>query len=116
MTRVRRFIQDDSHIFCAEDQIKSEILDLFDFLDKAYNPLGMEFHLKLSTRPEKFLGDIKTWDKAEDTLRIALDEFTQKKGTAWAINAGDGAFYGPKIDITIRDALGRTHQVSHDLE
>ncbi|ROT41534.1 threonyl-tRNA synthetase [Sodiomyces alkalinus F11] len=110
LTRVRRFIQDDSHIFCSEDQIGPEITGLFDFLDTVYGKLGMQFKLKLSTRPEKFLGDVETWQKAEDTLQAALEQFAVSHGAQWELNPGDGAFYGPKIDITIMDALHRWHQ------
>ncbi|EFX03175.1 threonyl-tRNA synthetase [Grosmannia clavigera kw1407] len=110
LTRVRRFIQDDSHIFCEEDQIGSEIRDLFDFLRTVYGKLGMKFRLKLSTRPEKYLGNLETWDKAEATLQHALEEFTKESGAEWSLNPGDGAFYGPKIDIQIMDALRRWHQ------
>ena len=112
LTRVRRFIQDDTHIFCQEDQIGQEISDLFDFLERVYGILGMQFKLKLSTRPDTYLGEIETWDRAEKTLQTALDEFSQRTGDKWELNPGDGAFYGPKIDITIRDALRRWHQVS----
>ncbi|KAI0528204.1 putative threonyl-tRNA synthetase, cytoplasmic [Xylaria bambusicola] len=109
LTRVRRFVQDDSHIFCTEDQVGEEVLAVFDFLRSVYGKLDFTFKLKLSTRPEKFLGSIETWDKAEKTLSDALDKFYQ--GTAsWELNPGDGAFYGPKVDITICDALGRDFQ------
>lgn len=110
LTRVRRFQQDDAHIFCREDQIKDEMSDLFDFLHEMYGLLGMTFKLKLSTRPEKFMGEIATWDRAEASLRESLDAFTASGGGAWSLNAGDGAFYGPKIDITIVDCLGRDWQ------
>ncbi|TLD17561.1 uncharacterized protein PgNI_00470 [Pyricularia grisea] len=111
LTRVRRFQQDDAHIFCREDQIKDEILDLFDFLRKMYTVMGLTFKLRLSTRPEKFMGAIETWDKAEESLRQALDEFAASEGgVAWELNAGDGAFYGPKIDIAIMDCLNREWQ------
>ncbi|KAK6075212.1 threonyl-tRNA synthetase [Seiridium cupressi] len=99
-----------SHIFCREDQIKGEMHNLFDFLHEMYGLLGMTFKLKLSTRPEKFMGEIATWDMAESQLRESLDEFTASGGGAWTLNAGDGAFYGPKIDITIVDCLGRDWQ------
>ncbi|KAJ3576003.1 hypothetical protein NPX13_g3843 [Xylaria arbuscula] len=107
LTRVRRFVQDDSHIFCTEDQVGEEVLAVFDFLQAIYGKLDFSFKLKLSTRPEKYLGAIETWDKAEKTLSNALDKFCQDK---WELNPGDGAFYGPKIDITISDALGRDFQ------
>ena len=111
LTRVRRFQQDDSHIFCTEDQVKAEIHGLFDFLRTVYGLLGFSFKLKLSTRPQdKFVGDVDTWDRAEAQLREALDEFAAADGSAWELNPGDGAFYGPKIDITISDALRREHQ------
>ncbi|KAG4423411.1 hypothetical protein IFR04_003515 [Cadophora malorum] len=107
LTRVRRFQQDDAHIFCREDQIEEEIMQLFDFLNKVYGLFGFTFKMKLSTRPEKFMGKREVWDMAETKLRSALDEFT--KG-AWELNEGDGAFYGPKIDITISDCLKRDWQ------
>ncbi|OAA56688.1 threonyl-tRNA synthetase [Niveomyces insectorum RCEF 264] len=110
LTRVRRFVQDDSHIFCQEDQVGSEILAQFDFLETVYGALGMQFRLKLSTRPEQYLGHIDTWNRAEATLREALDTFAARTGSAWELNPGDGAFYGPKIDIQIMDALRRWHQ------
>ncbi|KAG9249162.1 putative threonyl-tRNA synthetase, cytoplasmic [Calycina marina] len=111
LTRVRRFQQDDAHIFCREDQIKDEITDLFDFLQTVYGLLGMTFKLRLSTRPEKYMGEIKTWDMAEKKLSEALDQFAATPGgVPWETNEGDGAFYGPKIDIAIRDCLGREWQ------
>lgn len=107
LTRVRRFVQDDTHIFCLQSQIEEEIGTLFDFMKHIYGLFGFEFHLELSTRPDNFLGEIKTWDKAEAQLSQALDRFYPGK---WELNPGDGAFYGPKIDITIRDALKRSFQ------
>ncbi|KAJ2623223.1 threonyl-tRNA synthetase, partial [Coemansia sp. RSA 1358] len=106
LTRVRRFQQDDAHIFCTQDQVKSEINGAFDFLRDVYSIFGFTFKLKLSTRPEKFLGEIAAWDNAEKQLAEALDDF----GAGWELNPQDGAFYGPKIDITISDALGRNQQ------
>lgn len=106
LTRVRRFQQDDAHIFCMKSQIKDEIKGALDFLRKVYGIFDFKFELKLSTRPEKYLGDIETWNFAEKQLEEALNEFGQK----WSLNPGDGAFYGPKIDITIQDALRRSHQ------
>ncbi|CAB08788.1 Threonine--tRNA ligase, cytoplasmic [Schizosaccharomyces pombe] len=107
LTRVRRFQQDDAHIFCTPDQVRSEIEGCFDFLKEVYGTFGFTFHLELSTRPEeKYLGDLATWDKAEAQLKAALDA----SGYKWELNAGDGAFYGPKIDITVFDALKRQHQ------
>lgn len=106
LTRVRRFQQDDGHIFCRTDQVGQEIDDCLDFLRSIYGLFGFEFSLKLSTRPPKYLGDAKTWDNAEKLLQDSLNKF----GYDWELNPGDGAFYGPKIDITIRDALKREHQ------
>lgn len=107
LTRVRRFQQDDAHIFCRKDQIENEFSDLFDFLEKVYGICGFDFKLKLSTRPEKYLGKVEDWDQAEKNLSNALEKFVPGK---WELNPGDGAFYGPKIDITISDALRRNHQ------
>merc|ERR1711935_384764 len=106
LTRVRRFQQDDAHIFCMPDQIKEEIRGALDFLSCVYSTFGFTYTLKLSTRPEKFLGEIETWDKAEKMMEESLNE----SGLAWKLNPADGAFYGPKIDITLQDALNRQHQ------
>lgn len=106
LTRVRRFQQDDAHIFCAPEHIKQEITGCLDFLRAVYEKFGFSFDLVLSTRPEKFLGEIEVWNEAEKALSDSLDEF----GVKWSLNPGDGAFYGPKIDITIKDALKRSHQ------
>ncbi|WFD24763.1 threonine--tRNA ligase [Malassezia equina] len=107
LTRVRRFVQDDAHIFCRAEQIESEMINCFDFLQTVYGHFGFTFKMELSTRPEKYLGDIATWDAAEQRLAAALDKFVPGK---WELNPGDGAFYGPKIDITISDAMRRQHQ------
>ena len=106
LTRVRRFQQDDAHIFCTMDQIQGEIAGVLDFLRKVYTTFGFSFQLKLSTRPESFIGDVALWDNAESELKRVLDEF----GQPWELNPGDGAFYGPKIDITLQDAIRRPHQ------
>lgn len=106
LTRVRRFQQDDAHIFCAMEQIEEEIKSCLDFLRSVYNVFGFTFKLNLSTRPEKFLGDVEVWNQAEKQLENSLNEFGEK----WVLNPGDGAFYGPKIDIQIKDAIGRYHQ------
>ncbi|EGF83910.1 hypothetical protein BATDEDRAFT_18299 [Batrachochytrium dendrobatidis JAM81] len=106
LTRVRRFQQDDAHIFCRLDQIGTEMEGCLDFLKHIYSIFGFTFELKLSTRPENFLGEIATWDQAEKLLEEALNKF----GSTWSLNEGDGAFYGPKIDIVISDALRRRHQ------
>lgn len=110
LTRVRRFQQDDAHIFCTQDQVESEMAGMFDFLSHVYGKFGFSFKLKLSTRPEKYLGAISDWNIAEAKLSAALDEFTKQGGGMWELNPGDGAFYGPKIDITICDALRREFQ------
>lgn len=106
LTRVRRFQQDDAHIFCRIDQVESEIRGCLDFLRSVYDVFGFSFVLNLSTRPEKYLGSIELWNTAEKQLETSLNEF----GVPWELNPGDGAFYGPKIDIQIRDALRRLHQ------
>ncbi|XP_048583343.1 threonine--tRNA ligase 1, cytoplasmic isoform X2 [Nematostella vectensis] len=106
LTRVRRFQQDDAHIFCTADQIGQEIISCLDFLKHVYGVFGFTFKLNLSTRPEKYLGKIELWNQAEKELEAALNGF----GQAWVLNPGDGAFYGPKIDIQIQDALRRYHQ------
>ncbi len=107
LTRVRRFCQDDAHIFCMASQIEHEMAGCFDFLQRVYGLFGFTFKLELSTRPDKFLGDVETWNAAEARLAAALDKFVPGK---WELNPGDGAFYGPKIDITISDAMRRHHQ------
>lgn len=106
LTRVRRFQQDDAHIFCTQDQIEQEIENIFDFLKFVYGAFGFEFKMELSTRPEKYVGEIETWNQAEKKLENALVRW----GGNWELNPGDGAFYGPKIDIMISDALRRWHQ------
>jgi len=106
LIRVRRFCQDDAHQFCTEDQVMDEVMNNLDFLDHVYGIFGFRFELELSTRPEKRLGDEALWDKAEKALEDALNKF----GKPWKLNPGDGAFYGPKIDIKVFDALKRAHQ------
>lgn len=106
LTRVRRFQQDDAHIFCRPDQIKSEVMGALLFMQDVYGVFGFKFDLDLSTRPAKALGSLETWKKAEAAMSEALESF----GLPWKLNPGDGAFYGPKIDIKVYDALGRRHQ------
>ncbi|XP_013783580.2 threonine--tRNA ligase, cytoplasmic-like isoform X2 [Limulus polyphemus] len=106
LTRVRRFQQDDAHIFCAVEQISQEIEGALLFLQDVYTVFGFTFQLKLATRPDDYLGDIEMWNQAEKQLQECLERFGQQ----WTLNPGDGAFYGPKIDITITDALRRPHQ------
>jgi threonyl-tRNA synthetase len=110
MTRVRRFVQDDTHIFCTEAQVEQEINGLFDFMTAVYGRFGFKFRMKLSTMPDNHLGDVATWERAEAQLTKALDAFKESSGTPWELNPGDGAFYGPKIDVTISDALKREFQ------
>jgi len=110
LTRVRRFQQDDAHIFCMVSQIKQEVAGVLDMISTVYDYFGMTFALKLSTRPESALGDREIWDKAEALMTEALNEFKEKTGHAWTLNPGDGAFYGPKIDVQVFDALKRPHQ------
>lgn len=110
LTRVRRFHQDDGHIFCRPQQIKREIASALGFVDMVMTTFGLgPYRLVLSTRPEKdFIGSVEMWDSAEGQLRKALDN----SGREWALNEGDGAFYGPKIDIQLQDQAGKYHQLS----
>ena len=108
LTRVRRFQQDDAHIFCREDQIEEEVIGALVFMKEVYDTFGMSYKLELSTRPSKALGEKELWDQAEQSLANAMDHFAGKGG--WKVNAGDGAFYGPKIDIKVMDAMERVHQ------
>ncbi len=104
--RVRAFHQDDAHIFMTPDQIQEEILGVLRLVDRIYSTFGLGFHLELSTRPEKSIGTDEQWTMATDGLAAALKAY----GRDYKINEGDGAFYGPKIDVHIKDALGRTWQ------
>ena len=105
--RVRGFTQDDAHIFCTEDQVQGEALAFIDLLRKVYADFGFtEILIKLSTRPVKRIGADETWDKAEHSLRAALDA----KGIKWDLNPGEGAFYGPKIEFSLKDSIGRVWQ------
>jgi threonyl-tRNA synthetase len=104
--RVRAFHQDDAHIFMTPEQIQGEILDLLGLEDRLYSAFGLGYHLELSTRPEKSIGTDQQWEQATEGLRSALNRY----GRDYIVNEGDGAFYGPKIDLHIKDALGRTWQ------
>ncbi|CAM2099194.1 threonine--tRNA ligase 1, cytoplasmic isoform X1 [Caretta caretta] len=106
LTRVRRFQQDDAHIFCTMEQIEEEMKGCLNFLKSVYAVFGFTLQMHLSTRPENFLGEVEIWDHAEKQLQNSLNDF----GEPWKLNPGDGAFYGPKIDIKIKDAIGRYHQ------
>ncbi len=105
--RVRQFTQDDAHIFCTPEQIEPEINDVIDFIFSVYQTMGFDdFFIELSTRPDKFIGDLEVWDVAEKALQSVLEA----KGIKYKLNPGDGAFYGPKIDFHIRDSLKRSWQ------
>jgi threonyl-tRNA synthetase len=110
LTRVRRFHQDDGHIFCRPDQIMREISATLDFVQMSMQKFHFDqYKLVLSTRPEKdFIGTMEEWEEAESQLREALDQ----SGKEWHVNPGDGAFYGPKIDIILRDSDGKEHQTA----
>jgi len=104
--RVRAFHQDDAHIFMTPEQIEGEILGVLHLVNRIYSRFGLGFHLELSTRPKKSIGSDAQWEEATNGLKNALNKY----GKEYMINEGDGAFYGPKIDIHIKDALGRTWQ------
>ncbi|RPB20819.1 class II aaRS and biotin synthetase [Terfezia boudieri ATCC MYA-4762] len=109
LTRVRRFHQDDAHIFCRPSQISSEITSTLEFINTAYKVFRLPEHkLVLSTRPENHIGEISEWDRAEAALREALNA----SGKEWSTNERDGAFYGPKIDIILKDSDGKEHQTA----
>jgi threonyl-tRNA synthetase len=109
LTRARGFTQDDSHIFCTPEQLQDELASLLDFVVGLLRDYGLtEFEAELSTRPEKFVGEIAEWDKAEAALKYALD----KSGLPYVVAEGEGAFYAPKIDVHVRDAIGRRWQLS----
>ena len=104
--RVRCFTQDDAHIFMLPNQIEDEVKNVLTLVDEMYKVFGLSYHLELSTMPEDHIGDVKDWEIAETALKNSL----KKIGKDFVINEGDGAFYGPKIDIHIKDAIGRTWQ------
>lgn len=106
LLRVRQFTQDDAHILCMPEQLDSEIKAVVDFIDYAMEVFGFEYEVELSTRPEQSIGSDQDWDMAESALQKALTD----KGLNYEINAGDGAFYGPKIDFKLKDALKRKWQ------
>lgn len=130
LTRLRRFAQDDAHIFCGEEHIEAEVAGCLDFVSHIYGMFGFGFRMKLSTRPEKYVGDVATWDRAEAALGGALKSFlasrqangsSEKDSSSISnvrsadditldIDEGGGAFYGPKVDVFVRDAIGREHQ------
>ncbi|HEY5432345.1 MAG TPA: threonine--tRNA ligase [Coriobacteriia bacterium] len=108
LMRARSFTQDDAHIFCTPEQVHAEVLGMLDLVAYVNGVFGFEYTAEVSTRPEKSIGGDEYWKVATDALFAALDE----KGVPYEINEGDGAFYGPKIDIKLRDAIGRTWQTS----
>jgi len=108
LMRVRSFWQDDAHVFCTSEQVETEVNAIFDLIDKMYKKLGLKYHVELSTKPEKgTIGSSEMWKKAEEALTSVL----KKRGEDYKLNPGDGAFYGPKIDFHIEDAIGRTWQL-----
>lgn len=105
--RVRNFVQDDAHIFCSEEQIQKEVSDFIDLVFKVYRSFGFDSILiKLSTRPEKRVGSDDIWEKSE----IALQKALNAKGIDWDLLPGEGAFYGPKIEFSLKDCIGRVWQ------
>ncbi|WAH36239.1 threonine--tRNA ligase [Alicyclobacillus dauci] len=106
MMRVRSFTQDDAHLFCRPDQIESELKEVLDLIDRIYSVFGFSYRIELSTRPEDSMGSDELWSQAERALQKVLDE----SRIEYRINPGDGAFYGPKIDFHIQDAIGRMWQ------
>ena len=106
LTRVQGFTQDDAHIFCTPEQLVDEINNIIDFVSDTMKIFNMGFEVELSTRPESYVGEIANWDLAEAGLKEAMN----KRGMKYEINEGDGAFYGPKIDFKVKDAIGRTWQ------
>ena len=107
LLRVREFRQDDAHCFITEDQIDEEYRRIFEIVDRFYSVFGLSYRFRLGTRPKSFLGDVKTWNKAEASLKKILNE----SGKKFSIKKGDGAFYGPKVDILMNDVLGREWQM-----
>ncbi len=106
LTRVQGFTQDDAHIFCTPEQLVDEINEIIDFVADTMAIFNMKFEVELSTRPESYVGEIENWNRAEAGLKEAMD----RRGMKYEINEGDGAFYGPKIDFKVKDAIGRTWQ------
>ncbi len=104
--RVRTFTQDDAHVYCLPSQVEDEVFKMIDLADYLYSTFDFKYSVELSTRPDDFMGEIETWNIAEAALKSALE----KKGIKYTINEGDGAFYGPKIDFHLEDAIGRTWQ------
>lgn len=108
LTRVRKFCQDDAHIFCSFDQVEQEIKNVLEFINKIYKDFKMEIKFGLSTRPDEFIGNIETWNKAESILKNILDDYYPN----YEIYEKEGAFYGNKIDCKVMDTFGREHQLA----
>ena len=106
LTRVQGFTQDDAHVFCTPEQLVDEINEIIDFVADTMDIFKMDFEVELSTRPESYVGELENWNRAEAGLKEAMD----RRGMKYEINEGDGAFYGPKIDFKVKDAIGRTWQ------
>ena len=106
LTRVQGFTQDDAHIFCTPEQLVDEINEIINFVADTMAIFKMDFEVELSTRPESFVGEIENWNRAEAGLKEAME----RRGMKYDVNEGDGAFYGPKIDFKVKDAIGRTWQ------
>ena len=106
LMRVRAFTQDDAHVFCTKEQIEEQIIEIIDLYDKFYTLFGFEYHIELSTKPDKAIGSDEIWEMAEANLKSALEH----KGIDYKLNPGDGAFYGPKIDFKMKDSIGRIWQ------
>lgn len=104
--RVRTFTQDDAHVYCLFSQVKDEVFKMIDLADYLYSTFGFKYSIELSTRPDDYMGELDAWNLAEKSLKEALEE----KNLPYTINEGDGAFYGPKIDFHLEDAIGRTWQ------
>src|SRR5699024_10318012 len=98
--------QDDAHIYCLPDQVEEEVFAMMELADRLYKTFGFEYSVELSTRPDDYMGELEDWERAESSLKSALE----KVGLDYDINPGDGAFYGPKIDFQLKDAIGRTWQ------
>ena len=108
LLRARGFTQDDAHVFCTRDQVVDEVVAILDLVDHIMTTFGFEYSAEISTRPEKSIGTDDMWEHATNSLKEAC----ARHGLDYEINEGDGAFYGPKIDIKVKDAIGRTWQCS----
>jgi len=108
LTRVRFFTQDDAHLYCTPDQLREQVIDTVSMVQEVYVDFGFtDYHIELSTRPEKYVGTLEMWERAETDLHAALEALELE----YVVNEGDGAFYGPKIDFHFHDSLGRSWQL-----